>query len=175
MKLLGLRIVGDQLLTRKADAVVAYDDRTRAAVSMMTILLAQYRKETGYGRAIAAPQIGESIRLIVMNLGGGPVVLMNPIITWRSDAMQTIWDDCLSVPDHIVLVERHSSISIQYTDTDWQLQKLDSLNASESELLQHEIDHLDGVLMDERAVLKDGQKNIRPISDREMLMKRSGS
>ena len=172
MSLSLLQTVGAPVLTQKAKAIGVCDDRVLRVIEQMGQALAQYRAQTGYGRAMAAPQIGESIRLIVMNLGGGPVAVINPEITWRSEEMQTVWDDCLSVPDHIVLVARHQSISVRYTDIQNQTQTMLKLDSSTSELLQHELDHLDGILMDERAVLRDGVKTIRPISDRVLLMPR---
>lgn len=172
MSLSLLQTVGSPVLTQKAKAINVCDAHVLRVIDQMSHALAEYRAQTGYGRAMAAPQIGESIRLIVINLGDGPVALINPEMIWCSQEMQTVWDDCLSVPDHIVLVERHQSISVRYTDTQNEIQTMQKLDASTSELLQHELDHLDGILMDERAVLRDGVKTIRPISDRVLLMPR---
>lgn len=76
--------------------------------------LAEFRARTGYGRAMAAPQVGIPKRVIAMHLGARPFTLINPEITWRSADMQEVWDDCLSVPDCVVRVLRHNSISLVY-------------------------------------------------------------
>ena len=167
-----LRTIGAPVLTQVAQSIKVCDDHVLRVIEHMTQALAQYHAQTGYGRAIAAPQIGESIRLIVMNLGDGAIALINPEIVWRSNEMQSVWDDCLSVPNHIVLVERHSSISLQYSNINGQLRTMEKLDFSTSELLQHEVDHLDGILMDMRALQRDGNKVIRPISEREIVMRR---
>ena len=78
--------------------------------------------------------------------------MINPEITWRSKETFQVWDDCLSVPNSIVRVERHSSISVRYVDQQNRRHHWEHLPASMSELVQHEVDHLDGVLMTDRAI-----------------------
>jgi peptide deformylase len=129
--------------------------------------LADFRERKGFGRAMAAPQVGIIKRVIAMNLGATPFALINPKITWRSDAMQNVWDDCLSVPDCVVRVKRHTSISVQYQDEQGCLRNWQHLSADLAELVQHEIDHLDGILMTERA---DGVSSVRPISEHAVLV-----
>ena len=84
--------------------------------------------------------------------------------------MFEVWDDCLSVPDQLVLVRRHVSISLDYQDDTGQSHGWNDLTRDESELMQHEIDHLDGILMTERAIDDD---SIRPMSERASLVNRS--
>jgi peptide deformylase len=129
--------------------------------------LADFRARKGFGRAMAAPQVGIVKRIIVMNLGAMPFALINPKVTWRSDAMQEVWDDCLSVPHCVVRVQRHASISVQYQDEQGRLRHWQDLPADLAELVQHEIDHLDGILMTERA---SGAGSIRPISEHASLV-----
>jgi peptide deformylase len=129
--------------------------------------LADFRARKGFGRAMAAPQVGIGKRVIVMNLGATPFALINPKITWRSEAMQEVWDDCLSVPDCIVRVQRHASISLQYTDEQGRERHWQHLPADLAELVQHEMDHLDGILMTERA---EGANSVRPISEHAALI-----
>src|SRR5262245_10316208 len=57
--------------------------------------LGKFRQAYGFGRAISAPQIGVPQRFIALNLGDGPQLLVNPIITWRSRETFTLWDDCM--------------------------------------------------------------------------------
>jgi peptide deformylase len=111
-----------------------------------------WRKTTGYGRGIAAPQIGVNVRVIFLKLPGEePWPLVNPEITSRSPEKIVVWDACLSFLSIFMQVERHQEITVRYQDlrADWH-----EVHASEernlSELLQHEIDHLDGILAVDR-------------------------
>ena len=71
---------------------------------------------------------------------------VNPEIVWRSRETFTLWDDCMSFPDLMVKVRRHRSISIQFQDVQGQIHQWSRINQAFSELLQHEMDHLDGIL-----------------------------
>lgn len=129
--------------------------------------LTAFQASHGYGRAIAAPQIGVPKRLIAMNLGAGPLTLVNPEIIDSSDELFELWDDCMSVPGHVVRVERHRSISVRYLDELGRQRMWRDVSESMSELLQHEIDHLDGSLMLDRALDDD---SIRPASEHGQLV-----
>lgn len=108
------------------------------------------RRRYGAGRAIAAPQIGVMKRLVYMHIDE-PVVFVNPVLDQLSDEHIEIWDDCLSFPDLLVRVRRHRTCRIRYRDMTWQAQQT-HLSDDRSELLQHECDHLDGVLAVSRAI-----------------------
>ncbi len=112
--------------------------------------LMDFKKKYGAGRAIAAPQIGVMKRLIYMVIDK-PIVFINPDLSDRTKETMVVWDDCMCFPDLLVKVERHQRCRITYTDMKW---KEDSivLEGSLSELLQHECDHLDGVLALSRAI-----------------------
>ena len=112
--------------------------------------LIDFREKYGAGRAIAAPQIGVMKRLIYMYIDS-PVVFINPELTEKSQDMMLVWDDCMCFPDLLVKVERHQTCTISYRDTEWNAQKM-RLDGDLSELLQHEYDHLDGILAVSRAV-----------------------
>ena len=112
--------------------------------------LMDFRKKFGAGRAIAAPQIGVMKRIVYMHITA-PVVFLNPRIDQHSDGMMTLWDDCMCFPDLLVKVRRHKSCRITFHDRNWQEQSM-RLEDDLSELLQHECDHLDGVLAVSRAV-----------------------
>ena len=109
-----------------------------------------FRRKYGAGRAIAAPQIGVMKRIIYMHIDA-PVVFLNPNLKNLSDAMIEIWDDCMCFPDLLVKVSRHKRCKIEYRDEAWNLRSMD-LEDSLSELLQHEYDHLNGVLAVMRAI-----------------------
>lgn len=112
--------------------------------------LMECRSRIGAGRAIAAPQIGVLKRLVYMNIDE-PVVFVNPTLDQLSAERMELWDDCLSFPDLLVRVSRHRACRIRYRDMDWREQEL-HLEGDLSELLQHECDHLDGVLAVARAI-----------------------
>ena len=114
-----------------------------------------FRAERGFGRGIAAPQIGIAKRFIALNLGQDSFTIINPEITWRSDETFTMWDDCMCFPDLLVKVRRHSSISLRFVDEKGESQIWEKIERSVSELLQHEIDHLDGVLATDLAIDED--------------------
>ena len=126
--------------------------------------LMDFKKKYGAGRAIAAPQIGVMKRLIYMYIDS-PVVFINPALTDKSKDMMLVWDDCLCFPDLLVKVERHKSCSIAYLDMHWKEQKM-RLEGDLSELLQHEYDHLDGILAVSRAV---DEQSFALRSQRELL------
>jgi peptide deformylase len=126
---------------------------TRALKSVVDDLhdtMMNFREEYRAGRAIAAPQIGVMKRMVYMNITE-PVVFINPIITPASDEMMEVWDDCMCFPELLVRVLRHRSCLITYRDLDWTERRL-NLSDDLSELLQHEVDHLDGILAVSRAI-----------------------
>ena len=111
--------------------------------------LIDFKKRYGAGRAIAAPQIGVMKRLLYMFIDK-PVVFINPELRDMGAEMIIVWDDCMCFPDLLVKVERHKTCTIVYHDMDWHRQEL-FLVDDLSELLQHEYDHLDGILAVSRA------------------------
>ena len=111
-----------------------------------------FRRRHGFGRAISAPQIGIAKRFIAVNLGKGTFFIVNPVIAWRSEATFTMWDDCMSFPDLLVRVRRAESLSLEYVDEQGRRKEWRELDRAAAELLQHEIDHLDGVLAVDRAI-----------------------
>lgn len=112
--------------------------------------LMEYRKTYGAGRAVATPQIGVKKRLLYMYTDK-PYVFVNPVLTFPDDETYILMDDCMSFPGLMVKVERHKRAEIRYLDEAFQPQFMD-LEGDLSELLQHEYDHLDGILATMRAV-----------------------
>jgi peptide deformylase len=133
-------------------APVEKDDieRLRPIVQDLHDTLMDFRRKRGAGRAIAAPQIGAMTRLVYMHIDE-PVVLLNPILDLKSEETMEVWDDCMCFPDLLVRVERHRRCRITYRDMGWREHSM-MLEGDLSELLQHECDHLDGVLAVSRAV-----------------------
>ncbi len=158
---------GDPRLLVRATPVDALDTSVRADLDALASTLALQRERHGFGRGIAAPQIGIARRIIVIDLGAGPIALINPQITWRSEDNFLVWDDCFSLPDRLVRVRRDCSISLTYRDAQFRERAWRRLPPDLSELLQHEIDHLDGVLMTQRAT---GPDATRPAAERSSLI-----
>ncbi|NDJ78710.1 MAG: peptide deformylase [Chloroflexi bacterium] len=121
-----------------------------AVVNDLDDTLMDFRARYGAGRGIAAPQIGVTKRLVYMHIDR-PVVFINPILDQFSAEVFELWDDCMSFPDLLVRVQRYQSCRITFRDMAWQEQTL-HLEAALSELLQHEVDHLDGILAVSRAI-----------------------
>jgi peptide deformylase len=109
-----------------------------------------FRAKYNAGRAIAAPQIGALKRLIYMHIKK-PTVIINPVLKNLSDEMIVVWDDCMSFPDLLVRVQRHRFCTMEYFDENWARQSLEIADDL-SELLQHEYDHLNGILAVSRAI-----------------------
>ena len=117
--------------------------------------LDDFRRRYGFGRGISAPQIGVSQRFIALNLGASPQLIVNPEVIWASQDRFTMWDDCMSFPNLLVRLERYKSISLRFQDEKGKFQEWNNLDVATSELLQHEIDHLDGILAVDRAIDKN--------------------
>ncbi len=144
-------LLGDPRLTEVCQPVRQEEvDDLADSIDKMAHLVLLFRKTYGAGRAIAAPQIGLMKRMVVMNIEQ-PQVLLNPVIVDRSRELFRLWDDCMSFPNLLVRVDRHRSCTLRFRDTDWQECQW-ALEGDLAELLQHELDHLDGILAIDRAV-----------------------
>jgi len=140
----------------------------RLLVADLADTLAHWRASTGYGRGIAAPQIGAARRVIFLQLPGAEAwPLVNPEISWRSAEKIIVWDACLSFLSVFMQVERHREIVVRYQDLqgEWKEDRAGE-ERDLSELLQHEIDHLDGILAIDRIT------DIRTMCTREEFEKR---
>ncbi len=123
---------------------------TQDTIRDLAETLASFRATNGFGRAIAAPQIGVRQRIIFTNVNGG-FALINPVITNASPELFELWDDCFSLPNLMVRVQRHVEIAVHFTNEHGVANSLTVQNDL-SELFQHEIDHLDGILATDRAL-----------------------
>lgn len=112
--------------------------------------LFSYREKYKAGRAIAAPQIGVRKRLIYMYIDK-PIVFINPSLEFSNNETIEILDDCMSFPNLLVKVRRYKKCIVKYLDENWQENEIMFENDL-SELIQHEYDHLDGVLATMRAI-----------------------
>ncbi|MEW6412900.1 MAG: peptide deformylase [Candidatus Zixiibacteriota bacterium] len=143
--------LGDPRLYQKAEEV-SHEKLPvlRRVVADMHDTMMDFRLTYGFGRAIAAPQIGVAKRLIYMFIDQ-PVVLINPILFDLSKDMMTVWDNCMSFPHLQVKVKRHKTGRITFRDLKFNEISW-NLEGDLSELLQHECDHLDGILAVQRAI-----------------------
>lgn len=112
--------------------------------------MAEFQKRHGWGRAIAAPQIGVHRRIVCMHVDE-PLAFINPVIDQQSDEKMTFWEDCMSFPELLVKLENPRRCRLTFRDTKWQKHRFD-LEDDFAELLQHEVDHLDGILAVQRAI-----------------------
>lgn len=146
-----LLMLGDPRLYEQCTPLSPADDAliTQTVAELHAVLMA-FRDKYKAGRAIAAPQIGVMKRLVYMHIDR-PFVFINPSLHDLSEEMIELWDDCMCFPNLLVRLRRHQSCLIRYYDTEWQAQTW-RLEGDLSELLQHEVDHLDGVLAISRAL-----------------------
>ena len=146
-----LLLLGNPLLYEVCEPVVHSElPLVKGWVSDMHNVMEEIRTKYNFGRAIAAPQLGIMKRLVYMNINK-PIVFINPEIVNPSEEMFELWDDCMSFPNLLVKVKRHKHITIKYLDENWEIKEWE-MSDDLSELLQHECDHLDGILCTMRAI-----------------------
>jgi peptide deformylase len=161
--------LGDPILRQKSLPVGnPLAPEIAALVTDLASTLAHWRSTTGYGRGIAAPQLGVLQRVIFLQLPGEqPWPLINPEITERSSEKIVVWDACLSFLSIFMQVERHRDITVRYQGLRGEPREVRAGEANNlSELLQHEIDHLDGILAIDRV------SDVKTICTREEFEKR---
>jgi peptide deformylase len=161
--------LGDPILRQKSLPVSDPAAReSRLLAQDLGDTLAHWRETTGYGRGIAAPQVGVLQRVIFLKLPGvEPWPLVNPEIIERSVEKVVVWDACLSFLSIFMQVERHREITVRYQDLRGEtLEFRAGDDRFLSELLQHEIDHLDGILAVDRIT------DIKTLVTREEFEKR---
>lgn len=143
--------LGNEQLYKVSDEVDKNEiSQIRSIITDLHDTLMDYRNRYGAGRAIAAPQIGIKERIIYMYLDHA-VVFINPVLKYPDNEMVEILDDCMSFPGLYVRVLRHKRCTIEFMDLDWKPSSWE-LEGDLAELLQHECDHLDGILATMRAI-----------------------
>ncbi len=151
---------GDPVLKSAASPVTEFDDELVAEAERMIGLM---REAIGVG--LAATQLGILRRMLVFQVGSEaePTVLVNPEIEWRSDELATAEEGCLSLPGVVVDVERPLYVRASALDVRGEPLSIEA-SGLEARVIQHEVDHLDGVLMldhAERAQRKGALKALR--------------
>ena len=145
MALLPILTAPDPRLKQKASRIEAVDDAIR---QLMDDMLETMYQAPGIG--LAAPQIGEGKRVIVVDIGKTeedrqPIRMANPEIVWASDDDNSYEEGCLSVPEHYAEVVRPRAIRVRYVDEQNEIREMDA-DGLLATVLQHEMDHLDGIL-----------------------------
>jgi peptide deformylase len=144
-------LLGNSLLYKESEKVERDElEKLEPVFEDLKDTLLDFRDEYGWGRAIAAPQIGVFKRIVYMHVNQ-PIVLINPVIKLRSRRKVEVWDDCMSFPDLMVKVKRYRRCKVIYRDTSWRKQSM-YLEGKLAALMQHEIDHLKGILATQQAI-----------------------
>lgn len=142
-------LLGNAQLYELSEEVQKGEDLTELIQNLRDTLL-DYRNKYHAGRAIAAPQIGVKKRVIYFYTDK-EIVFVNPVLTFPDNEKMEVLDDCMSFPNLLVKVMRYKRCTITYMTPMWEQKKIE-LEGDLSELLQHEYDHLDGILATMRAI-----------------------
>lgn len=113
------------------------------------------------GIGIAAPQVGQNIRLIVINTDQGPQPMINPVVLWKSLTKELGEEGCLSVPGIFGLVKRAKIILLTYVDWAGKRHQIRAKGLF-ARVIQHEVDHLDGILFIDKAEKVISNKDLKP-------------
>jgi peptide deformylase len=142
-------MLGDPILRTGCEPIARPGSAAvRVVLDDLRDTLRDFQSRFGYGRAISAPQIGAPMRIVFVEMEQ-PWPLINPEIVDVGNEDFTVWDDCFSFPNLLVHVSRAYRIKVSYQDVKGEIRTID-LEGDRAELLQHEIDHLDGVLAVDR-------------------------
>jgi peptide deformylase len=158
-----IRKWGDPVLKSRATPVDRFDEKLRQQVQRMAGIM---RDAIGVG--LAAPQLGISQRLLVYRIGSDAplITLVNPELEWKSDDAEIFEEGCLSIPSVAVDVERPIHVRIRARDEHGD-ERLVEASGLEARVIQHEMDHLDGVLMLDRASREDRKEALRALREQE--------
>jgi peptide deformylase len=145
MALLPILTAPDPRLKVKAKEVAAVDDEIRRLMDDMYETM-----HAAPGIGLAAPQVGVAKRVIVVDVSKDDeekrvYKMANPLVVWQSDEMAVYNEGCLSLPEHYADVERPAEVRVRYLDENNQRQELHATGILAT-CVQHEIDHLEGVL-----------------------------
>jgi peptide deformylase len=158
-----IRRLGDPVLKSRATPVDRFDDSLRRQVSRMAGIM-----HDALGVGLAAPQLGISQRLLVYRVGpDAPVtVLANPELEWASGEVEVGEEGCLSIPGVMVDVDRPVYVRVRGLDEEGE-ERVVEASGLEARVIQHEIDHLDGVLILERTSREERKRALRELREAE--------
>ena len=158
-----IRRLGDPVLKSRATPVDRFDESLRRQVSRMAGIM-----NDALGVGLAAPQLGISQRLLVYRIGpDAPVIaLANPEVEWQSPDLEPAEEGCLSIPGVTVDVERPVHVRVRALDEEGE-QRVVEASGLEARVIQHEMDHLDGVLILERTSRDERKRALRELREAE--------
>ncbi len=144
-------LLGNDLLYKRSIPVKAEEKAMLSSLydDLLDTLL-DFRSKNGFGRAIAAVQIGVLKRVILLAIDQ-PLLIINPVLSAKSRQKIELWDNCLSFPGLLVKVKRSKTVRLTFRDRNWSKQEM-ILNDDLAELVEHEYDHLNGILAVQRAL-----------------------
>jgi len=146
-----IRQLGDPILRARSEPVLDHQSpATRLVADDLRDSLRAAKKKYRMGRALSAPQIGAPVRIVFVEFDKQRWTMLNPEITDVGSDDFVVWDDCFSFPNLYVRVTRAYQTTLTYTDLKGKPHTM-HLEGPMAELLQHEIDHLDGILAVDRA------------------------
>ncbi len=156
-----VRQLGDPALRTPALPVTEFDETLRNEIARMKAIMADAR-----GVGLAAPQIGALRRLVVVLPGEDAEAraLVNPRISWASEEQETDVEGCLSIGEIIVEVPRAVSVRVEAQDADGTAITHEA-SGFEARVIQHEIDHLDGILILDRTTKEQRREALRALRD----------
>ena len=143
IKILKIITNPNKILRKKSKNISLDNIKNKAFQELLDNMLETMLKKDGVG--LAAPQIGQNIRLFVINTKNGPEFFINPVITKKSWTKEIAEEGCLSVPNFFGKVKRHRQIICEYTNRHGAKKKIEASGLM-ARVIQHENDHLDGIL-----------------------------
>ena len=158
-----IRRLGDPVLKSSATPVDRFDDSLRRQVSRMAGIM-----NDAVGVGLAAPQLGISQRLLVYRVGpDAPLIaLANPEIEWASEEREGSDEGCLSIPGVTVDVERPVHVRVRAQDEEGEPRSVEA-SGLEARVIQHELDHLNGVLILDRTSRDERKRALRELREAE--------
>lgn len=139
-----LEIYGSKILRKKSENVTVFDEELTKFCQKLSNLMYEHE-----GAGLAAPQIGKNIRVAAIDIpdtNKESLILVNPEIVFKSEELQTDSEGCLSIPDIRAIVKRPMTISVKAVSTTGEPIFLENISGFFARAIQHEIDHLDGIL-----------------------------
>lgn len=148
--------LGDPRLHMVAKEVMDFSEPTiKEDLKNITASLDAFRAKYRFGHGIAAPQIGILKRIVVVDLGTGVKPMVNPQIIWMTDEKVISWETCMCFPSVFVCVKRAKSLELKFYDERGKEHTWKHPDVATSTLIQHEVDHLNGVLVIDRVNTPD--------------------
>jgi peptide deformylase len=144
--------IGNQFLRKASKDIDLKQDNISKILDDLRDTLHHFQKKKKIGRAIAGPQIGYLKRVVYMESEELKYVMINPEIIEKSIATFEVWDSCFSADVAFFgKTLRHKSITVKYLNENLN-EVIEVFNDDLSELFQHEIDHLDGILFTDHII-----------------------